>query len=72
MPCLRLESSIPSKMAGFEGLYEERYRYFFTIFTPFEGFLLCREALLHYVKIIKLFIQLYCPKLHVAHRSVVT
>ena len=31
MPCLRLESSLPSKMAGFEGLYEERYCYFFII-----------------------------------------
>lgn len=31
MSSLRLESSIPSKMAGFEGLYEERYCYFFII-----------------------------------------
>ena len=37
MPGLRVESSIPSKMAGFKGLYEERYRYVFTISHVIQG-----------------------------------
>ena len=73
MPGLRVESSIPSKMAGFKGLYEERYRYVFTISHVIQGISTLPQSVAN--ELIKLSFTFTCivpNNLHVAQLSVVT